>query len=258
MIFTIFSVYYLDPSDAITLSNLGLISTAIIGRIIIKEKLTIIHIFSGVLSLIGVVFVLRPEFLFIKNQSLTNSSIFSSRNHKNNEHIQIGVVCAVLGAICFGFSNILTKKLGMNKVHYSVVLFFPCFLGLPISAAVSLILYLLKVSHTNPLEFRGDRFNRMEIFYAFMAALISTLSVIFLNWALDKEEALKVVILKTTGVLITYVLQYFTLDIKVDLLGLMGAFFILLGSFLIVVFRFLNKKYENNSSRVVRILFKKF
>ena len=146
----------------------------------------------------------------------------------------------------------------MNKVHYSVVLFFPCFLGLPISAAVSLILYLLKVSHTNPLEFTSDKFNKMEIFYAFMAALISTLSVIFLNWALDKEEALKVVILKTTGVLITYVLQYFTLDIKVDLLGLMGAFFILLGTFLIVVFRFLNKKYENNSSRLVRILFKKF
>ena len=210
------------------------------------------------MSLIGVVFVLRPEFLFIKNKSLTNSSIFSNSAHKNNEHIKIGVICAVLGAICFGFSNILTKKLGMNKVHYSVVLFFPCFLGLPISAAVSLILYLLKVSHTNPLEFTSDKFNKMEIFYAFMAALISTLSVIFLNWALDKEEALKVVILKTTGVLITYVLQYFTLDIKVDLLGLMGAFFILLGTFLIVVFRFLNKKYENNSSRLVRILFKKF
>jgi drug/metabolite transporter (DMT)-like permease len=59
-----FSVRYMDVSDVETLTNSALIITALISRIFLKERLTVTHIVALVLTIAGVVFIIRPSFLF--------------------------------------------------------------------------------------------------------------------------------------------------------------------------------------------------
>jgi drug/metabolite transporter (DMT)-like permease len=59
-----FSIKYLDVSDYETLTNSCVLLTALLARIFLKEKLSVCHFFATVLTITGVMFIIRPEFLF--------------------------------------------------------------------------------------------------------------------------------------------------------------------------------------------------
>lgn len=63
-ILAFFSIKYLDVSDVETITNSCVLLTALLARVFLKEKLTVCHMFAFVLTLTGVLFIIRPEFLF--------------------------------------------------------------------------------------------------------------------------------------------------------------------------------------------------
>ena len=66
-----YSLQYLDLSDATVLTFLAPILTGYFGRIFLKEPFLRTELYAGVLSLIGVVLIARPQSLFGTNTSVT-------------------------------------------------------------------------------------------------------------------------------------------------------------------------------------------
>jgi drug/metabolite transporter (DMT)-like permease len=74
-----FSLSYLDLSDLEVLINSSVIFTAVLARFFLKEKFTIFHIFSLVLTLVGVFFIIRPNFIFGMSNNHVNFTKFSNQ-----------------------------------------------------------------------------------------------------------------------------------------------------------------------------------
>ena len=60
----IVSLKFLQISDVETLINTSVVITAVLGRIFLKEKITVANLVSLLATIVGVVFILKPDFLF--------------------------------------------------------------------------------------------------------------------------------------------------------------------------------------------------
>jgi drug/metabolite transporter (DMT)-like permease len=104
-------------------------------RIFLKEKLTIIHIISFILTVTGIVFISRPTFLFSRYQRQLNLTFNSSLNYEKNktelnifnEELRryIGVGIVLLTAVTVGVITLIFKKLANARIHYAVINMFP-------------------------------------------------------------------------------------------------------------------------------------
>lgn len=256
-----FALKYIDPSDYSTLNNCSVIVTAIMARIFLKEKLTSFHLIATILSLCGIFFILRPPFLFSieKQTNLTNgSSLAAYSNQTSHLDTTIGVILVVLSALSLGITHVIIKKLCIVKVHYSVVSFYPALIGIPTSLVISLILFLSEGTHQN-LKAELTRLP-MDIFFSIVAALLGSVALIWLNMALDLEDANRFAIIKTTDVLFSFLLQFLILNIKIDLLGVIGALFILTSTYGIYLVKLVEEKNTNSikKNKFLNFLFYKF
>lgn len=79
--FGIVSLKYLEISDVETLFNTTVITTAVLGRVFLNEKVTASHLFSLLITIAGVLFILKPHFLFsaAKHYNETSLADYSNR-----------------------------------------------------------------------------------------------------------------------------------------------------------------------------------
>ena len=162
-----FSIKYLDVSDVETLTNSSVIITAIFSRLFLNEKLTISHILSLVLTLVGVVFIVRPSFLFgiehdlesffhvnlttQSHETNSNQTHFSLeiKDHVNRKFFEsvIGVSLALSSAIGMSIAQVTIRKLCLVNIHFSITSLYPCLIGLPASLILSGYLIKQEMSH---------------------------------------------------------------------------------------------------------------
>ena len=67
------SIKLIDPSDAISLFSCNVIFVAILSRIYMKEKFTVLHILAMFIVVCGIFFITQPSFLIPKTNDLTVS-----------------------------------------------------------------------------------------------------------------------------------------------------------------------------------------
>ena len=84
----------------------------------------------------------------------------------------------------------------------------------------------------------------MHILYSCIGALGGISGVSLFNLAFLYEDATKISIIKTIDVFYSFLLQYFLLNIKIDLLGVIGAVFVLSSTFLIILFKIFEAKFK--------------
>lgn len=236
ILFGLISLRYLAPSDVETLINSSVLITAILGHFFLKEKITIIHLISVLMTTIGIIFIIRPEFLYgIENFFIdahiergNSTELFNHQPKRDFIETAIGVSFVILSAFFQSLMHITTRKLCIDKLHFSVISIYPVYVGLPISL-ISLIGYSLVYSHYQVTYIPS------EFFYAICGGVMATISIIFLNKALEYEEAAKIVILRTTGIFFTYIFQYFILELETDILGIIGAVLIISGTIVIMI-----------------------
>lgn len=271
-----FSIKYLDVSDVETLTNSCVIITAIISRVVLKEKLTVCHIVTLFLTVSGVMFIVRPSFLFGIEQNLENffhlnlSTVHSHLNSNQTiKHVEIkdhlnrsfyetiiGVSMVLLSAVCMSVAQVSIRKLCLVKVHFAITSLYPALVGLPASLIVSAILIQTSTSHQN-LNQEADILP-IQIGYSICAGVFGTMGIIFLNNALRFEDATKIGMIKTIGVFFSFILQFLFLDITVDFLGVMGAIFIVTGTISTMVIKLFDKPLSQSEIILVKILIKKF
>jgi drug/metabolite transporter (DMT)-like permease len=69
-----------------------------------------------------------------------------------------------------------------------------------------------------------------------LSAIFGVFGQVCLNAALIYEEATTVALFKTTDVLLTFLLQFFFLNIRVDLFNIKGSLAIVLGTLIILLY----------------------
>ena len=107
---------------------------------------------------------------------------------------------------------------------------------------MSCTLVKVEMVHTNFEMEKKDL--PMDLFYSGVGAVLSIVGQIFLNISLKYEDATKIAIVKTIDVFFSFTLQYLLLNIKVDLFSLIGAVSIISGTFVILLFKLFELKYE--------------
>lgn len=263
-----FSIRYLDVSDVETLSNSSVILTAILSRIFLKEKLTVCHILSLIFTISGVLFIVRPSFLFGIEQDLEtffhvnltyeNHTIHNVqlKDHLHRTFIEtmIGVTMVLISAFCLSIAQVTIRKLCLGKVHFSITSLYPAMVGLPSSICVSLFLIKTNASHQDLKQ--EAAFLPIEIMFSVIAGLLGTMGIIFLNKALNCEDATKIGMVKTSGVFFSFILQYLFLDITVDFLGILGAMFIIGGTVAVMTVKVCNEKLSKSNNFFIKFLIK--
>ena len=267
----------IPPSDCSAISHTSLIITAILARILLNEKLGIVHLISLLLTIIGVVFISKPSVLFpqkrieiVSNDAISavNSTLsalaagqFSNLiSVVNKNKFTIGVAGMLISAFLFGVLQIIIKKLCNHRVHWAVNTIYIGYFGLPICILSSVLLVTLGFDHKNMPKSDLSAFP-IHIAFSALSATLGVLGQCSMNIALQYEDVTKVAILKAIDVFISFILQLIILNVQVDVLSVVGSLTILLGTFLVLAFKMIEARYEKKKgkkSAVSRLVFFKF
>lgn len=208
VVFSNFAIKYIDISDSTAVSHTSVIITAILGKVILKEKFGVQHFFALLLAIIGVMLMTKPTFLFKRNIVLTNltenvtsenNSCSAVRHYTNTSTYDriIGISLALVGAFGTGVIHIIIKKLCLNKIHFGVSTLYGSFLGLPSSILTSFLLIITGANHQN---FRCEiKHLPFDIAFGLIGGAISVLAIVLMNISLKFEDATKVAFVRTTG-----------------------------------------------------------
>jgi len=120
---------------------------------------------------------------------------------------------------------------------------------MPLSLLISLALYFSGVSYKNLNSFDTQSI-MLQVFYSFFSAVVGLAAQICLSLALKYEEASKIAIIKTTDLIFTFIFQSYLVNIEKDYLSSIGAYLILLGAFLVFVFKFIEKRINQEKKEI--------
>lgn len=276
-----FSVKLIAPSDTVSLLHLNIIIVSILARIFLNEKINLAHIFSVVLSTIGVFLIAQPSFIFShlqQSRQFVNFSLPFSNNNTNltttttkynelfliNDDMKkiIGIGLALLSSFAISFQSIILKKLSNNKVHYSISIVYGCYFGLPVSLIVSIVLFILN-NNTSQLSeqiliFKENNKDTFELtsllifqcIISITSALSGIISQILMNLALDHEDASRVSMLRSTELFFTFLLQFILLAIYPNMFKVVGACLICIGTFFILIYKLIDNSVSRKTSYV--------
>ena len=186
--FTLGSLYVsltlVKPSDTTSLFGCNVIFIAIVSRIYLKEKFTIVHVLALILIVFGVTFISQPSFLFNREDSFNSTasivknstSYFMSILESNKKVLGLGL--ALWAGCCFGLSSIFIKKLAKMKCHYSVVNLYASYFGIPWSIMMVAIAYYQDQSATI-LHLKDTSTIIVQMVYTIISALAG-------NWQMNK------------------------------------------------------------------------
>ena len=244
------SLQFLDVSDTQTLINSSVLITALMGRIFLKEKINICHIVSIVFTFLGVLFILRPSFLFGIDVNLKEAIHMNITEHKLNHTIEsnsdiklspelskstgkiIGVALILGSAFFLSITQVSTRSLANSKIDQALISLYPTFFGFPLTIIGSFIILLIAGDLSSI-----SNLTLVDGGYSFCAGLTGVIGLILQNWALEYEDAAKIGMLRISGVLFSMIFQYVILDVEIDLLGILGAVFIVLGTLMIILIK---------------------
>jgi drug/metabolite transporter (DMT)-like permease len=249
--FLYIALVLIPPSDVAAISHTSIIITAILARILLKEKLGIVHLLSLCLTITGVVFISKPSVFFpVKASPNETSTVEAEANSGSSfgalDKFTVGLMCMIIAAFLFGVLQVVLKSLCNVKVHWSVSTIYIAYFGLPICVASSVLLIYFGFAHRTFTNFKALQVN---VAFSGASAVMAILGQCSLNIALNYEDATKVSILKTIDVFIAFVLQFFILNIRLDVFSVLGSLAILVGTFLVMAFKGLEASYEKKTKR---------
>jgi drug/metabolite transporter (DMT)-like permease len=250
-----YAILFIDPSDSSSIINSSVVITALLSRILLKEKLSIVHVLAIVTAIVGVVFISQPSLLFLNNNQSNSTglnlsfinqtdpgAVFSVINPKL--FTTFGLLLASVTAFALSGVTIILKKLSTKKVHYSLNILFTSILGLPVSLLLSLVLILTSQSKLlYNIEHKSDEL-LIHLLYAILSSVVGVIAQILFNLSLQYEDASKVSIIKTSEIFFAFLLQYALLNIKSNMFKIVGGVLIFVSSAAILTYNIFENKHS--------------
>jgi len=122
-----YAIAHLPLADATVIQFCNPMLAALIAVFALKEQLRMVDVMAAVCSMVGVVLVAQPTFLFARGTPLD----------------QVAVGIGLVGAIFSAIAYVVIRRLGSTEHHMVVVFYFPLVTGpvaLPILAIEGLVL----------------------------------------------------------------------------------------------------------------------
>lgn len=149
----------------------------------------------------------------------------------------IGVLCILFSSLLVSIANVATRQLAIDQIHFSQILIFPCYFAVPYSVSMSII----------DLTYNQQAFvlEATQLCYSVAGALSAVISMVLLSKALEYEEAGKISLMRTLGILLAYLFQHIILDVQLDFLALVGTIFVITGNLIVFLTDYANRSKSN-------------
>lgn len=174
------AISYLRVADAATLAYSRMMFIPFIARILLREKISTLELILSILSLIGVVLIAKPPFIFHAS---------AAKDFVN----PIGVLLGILAALFQGTSIVLVRKLGDTYPPLSVGYYSVC------GAVISIILLFSLQEFQYPCT--------QDLPLLFLIGFIGVAGQYLLTIGLQRERAGSVAVLLSLQLIIVNVLQ---------------------------------------------------
>ena len=235
---------YLPLPDLTTIRYTQVIWTAIITAIIYREKPSIPTILSILLTVIGVICVAQPKFLFEQKFNTTKTEI------SNNHHQRlIGLLLALYSSISMSIMVISNKHLLTKyKTKHSLILLQFAFI---LSCVVIIHLFYKYYMSFDKNQFLKTNYLNWKYLCASLVCLLQIISSILTQKSLKREHPSIFTIVQSSDILFSILLQNIFSSIKSNFLSLFGAILVLISIVIISIFKFINdKKTKRNSAQM--------
>ena len=234
-----FSIKMINFADAMLIIYSSPIVTAVVAKFLLKYELKPIQFASLGMGLLGILFVIRPSTLF--------GSFGQPFETSSSLKFILGICLALVGSVSAGFTYVFIKKLTTKSIHFVVIIFYYAFIGLGASVLLSLLIALLKPSEqlgVRPSVYASQIVSK-DISLALLAGLINFIGHICFTLALAKQNANKIVLLRTVDIFIAFALDYLLLSIVPNVFTLLGALLILVGVTVILIYKYTMARKES-------------
>lgn len=244
ILLTMRSLKLINPSDTIALVNLNVLFVAILARFVLpNERLSVLHLISIPITLLGVISLCKPTFLFslaIKHDNRTNSTIEIDQTRTFFDYI-MGISFGLLAGFIWATVIIIIRKLNLARVHYSISTIYTSFFAIPIA----LILFSIQII-SNPAKLTDWKsvINSQtglfiwQVVYMLIGAVCGILQIVLFNLALKYQDTQKIALIQPIDLVFGFVFQHFLLHIDPDIYGYIGATLIMTGVLIIIVFNY--------------------
>lgn len=162
----------------------------------------------------------------------------------------VGFSISIVAALSFSFVAILLKKLAAQKIHYSLILIFSSYIGLPISVIINLIMLLAGFDKKNPVVYTNAGAMAIQLAFALSSAFCGILSQVLMSLSLEYEDAGKMTLFKSADLFFVFILQYIIVNIKTNMYSQIGAFLIFIGILTIMIFKIFDKRNDKKKSMI--------
>ncbi|KAG2098078.1 hypothetical protein BD769DRAFT_1677694 [Suillus cothurnatus] len=140
-----YSLQYLSLADATVLSFLSPLAAAIGGYIVLKEPYSRHEAFAAIVSLLGVILIARPPFLFGNTSSVNSDSSDAASRATSIDRIR--AVCVAVFGIILGTGALLSMRAIGKRAHpMHLMMFFSAWCTIVASAAM----YFMKIPIVYP------------------------------------------------------------------------------------------------------------
>jgi len=210
--------------DLITIRFTQVVWTALLALIIFRERITLPTILASLLTLIGVIFIAQPSFIFTKSK-IFNETLQNSLS-KNNEQRLLGMSIALLCAFSISMSIVLNKKLLEKKVRQSIIMFH--FILTTFTILLIIQIHYWVFSKTNQQKFNIKKIYLTKNFiYATILATLQLIPMVLSQKSIKREHPSIVTVVQAADILFAIILQNIFSTNKSNGLALIGSTLVL-------------------------------
>jgi drug/metabolite transporter (DMT)-like permease len=232
------SYRYIPLPDLTTVRYTQVIWTAILAMIIFHERISIPTILAIILTIIGVVCVAQPTFLFDNYRKLENENgTIANVNSQSGQSFRLLGLCLALAcALSISGSIVLNKKLLVLKIPQSVLMFHFSFLNL-------LILSINQIRNRFILQmYSNQTMFTWQYLVAALVSLIQLLSSTFTQKAIKLEHPSLISVVQSSDILFAIILQNLFTTEKSNWLVLLGSALVTMSIFLVGGYKLWNDR----------------
>ncbi|CAM4797356.1 unnamed protein product [Rotaria magnacalcarata] len=215
---------FLPLPDLMTLRYTQVVWTALLALIIFRERITFPIIIASTLTLIGVIGVAQPSFLFRNSTIINETSQATSTN--NDDKRALGIFVALLCAFSISMGIVLNKKLIERKVRQSIILFH--FILTTFMMLLIIQTYHWTLSKTNQRQFNIKKIYLTKNFiYATILATLQLIPMVLSQKSIKREHPSVFTIVQASDIVFAIILHNIFSKVKSDGFALLSSALVL-------------------------------
>ena len=231
------AIRYIELSDVITLTYTRVVWTVIVGAVIYRERPSIGILVALPLTLLGVIFVTQPSFLFANKAN--------SMDHITNTFRFLGFAMAFACALTSTANVLLFKQLISTSKDIK-----PSVLNLQFSFSVLIFLILnqvIKIFLTKgPISFQYILTWRYGL--SSLVSLVTIVASVLTQKAIKREHPAVFSLLGSSDIIFALILQNLFTTTRSNLMDLLGSTLVIGSVVLIGISKILHERRKNDQS----------